>query len=177
MYAVDDIRCRELASEVVSGSDFGSDVSIEAGAEVFDSPGWDVSGAIACDCVRKVFGGGVDACEGVKAESRKVVLYGGGEGGPVCSIVVGVGALGRGSVGTVERVFDDEGEVVGGEFLESLPGGAEGEVGGGEGDVWGGGLCVDVVGSAGGSVSVVEYGELGELIYEGSASRVSGLGG
>ena len=77
----------------------------------------------------------------------------------------------------MERVFDDEGEVVGGEFLESLPGGAEGEVGGGEGDVWGGGLCVDVVGSAGGSVSVVEYGELGELIYEGSASRVSGLGG
>ena len=51
MYAVDDIRCGELASEVVTGSDFGSDVSIEAGAEVFDSPGWDVSGTIACDCV------------------------------------------------------------------------------------------------------------------------------
>ena len=76
MYAVDDIRCGELVSEVVSGADFGSDVSIEAGTEVSNSPGGDVTGAIACDGVGEVFGGGVYAGEGVEAESRKVVLYG-----------------------------------------------------------------------------------------------------
>lgn len=98
---------------MVSGADFEFDVSIEAGTEVPDSPGWDVLGAIACDDVREVFGGGVDAGEGVEAETRKVALYGGGEGGPVCSIVIGVGAFGGWSVGTMEGVFDEEREMIG----------------------------------------------------------------
>ena len=98
---------------MVSGADFEFDVSIETGAEVFDSPGWNVKGAIACDDVGKVFGGGVDAGEGVEAESRKVALYGGGEGGPVCSIVVDVGTLGGWSVGTMKGVFDEEGKMIG----------------------------------------------------------------
>ena len=49
------------------------------------------------------------------------MLYTIGEGGPVCSIVIGIGALRRGDVGTVESVLDEQGEVVRREFL--LPGG------------------------------------------------------
>ena len=61
---------------MVSGTDLESYVSIEAGAEVSDSPGRYVSGAVACDDVGEVFRGGVYAGERVEAESRKVVLDG-----------------------------------------------------------------------------------------------------
>ena len=37
------------------------------------------------------------------------MLYAVGEGGPVCSIVIGIGALGRGDVGAVESMLDKQG--------------------------------------------------------------------
>ena len=103
------------------------------------------------------------------------MLYTIGEGGPVCSIVIGIGALRRGDVGTVESVLDEQGEVVRREFLEGFPGTSRGEIRGGEGDIWGGGLCVDVVGYACGEVCVVEDGEVGKLKGQGLAPRVCGL--
>ena len=35
------------------------------------------------------------------------MLYAIGEGGPVCSIVIAVGAFGRRDIGTVESVFNE----------------------------------------------------------------------
>ena len=172
MYLVDDIRCGELSSEVVSRSDFESDVPIETGAEVFDSPGRDELFTIACNGVCEVFGGCVYACEGVKSEPRKVVLYTIGEGGPVGSMVVGEGAFGGRCVGAVECMFNEQGEMVGWELKECFPRASEGEVRGGEGDVWGGGLRVYVIGSAGGCVGVVKDCEVWQLLGEGLASCV-----
>ena len=54
---VDDIRCGELSSEVVSCLYFESDVSIDTGAEVFDSPGRYILLTIACDDGCEEFGG------------------------------------------------------------------------------------------------------------------------
>ena len=57
LYAVDDIRCGELSSEVFSCLYFESDVSIDTGAEVFDSPGRYILFTIACDGRGEKFGG------------------------------------------------------------------------------------------------------------------------
>ena len=57
LYTVDDIRCGELSSEVVSRSYFESDVSIDTGAEVFDSPGRYILFTTACDDGGEKFGG------------------------------------------------------------------------------------------------------------------------
>ena len=76
-------------------------VSIESGTEVFYSPGWDVLFTIACNDVGEMFCGCVDGCEGVNVETRKVVLYTIGVGGPVGSIIIGVGAFRREGVGAV----------------------------------------------------------------------------
>ena len=131
--------------------------------------------AVSCDDVGEVFGGSVDACKGVQTESRKVALYVRGEGGPVSSLVVCECAFGWGGVWAVKCVFDEEGKVVRGKLVKSLPGAPEGEVGGGKGDVgrsWLGGY---VVGLAGGFVGVVENSEVLKLLREGVASRVCGL--
>ena len=79
---------------MVTCADFTFDVSVEAWAVVFDSSCWDVLFAVSCDDVGEMFGGCIDACKGVQTESRKVVLYVGGEGGPIGSLVVCEGAFG-----------------------------------------------------------------------------------
>ena len=99
--SVDDIRGGEEVSEVVPCPYFVFDVSVEAGAKVFDSPGRNVVSTIACNDVCEVFGGSVNGGEVVCVEVRKVVFYVVCECAPVCSVVISVCALGRGCVGTV----------------------------------------------------------------------------
>ena len=122
-----------------------------------------------------MFGGSVDAGKGVQTESRKVVLYVRGEGGPVGSLVVCECTFGWGGVWTVKCVFDEEGEVVRGKLVKSLPGTPEGEVRGGKGDVGRGRLGGCVVGFSGGFVGVVENNEVLKLLREGVTSWVCGL--
>ena len=86
MYSVDDILRGELASEVVPCADFVSDVFIEPGAKLFDSPSWDMEFAVFDDCVN--FG------EVVYVEICKFGVYVVRERAPVCSVVVCVCALG-----------------------------------------------------------------------------------
>ena len=109
---IDDFRCGELPSKVITCANFEFDVSIESRAIVFDGTCRDALFAVFCDDVGEAFGGSVDACEGVQTESRKVVLYVVGEGGPVSSFVVSKGAFRWGGVWAVESVFDQEREVV-----------------------------------------------------------------
>ena len=68
LYSVDDIRCGELVSEVVPCADFVSDVSIESGAIMFNSPGRDMLFTVVYDDGGEVFSGCVFVSEVVYVE-------------------------------------------------------------------------------------------------------------
>ena len=57
LYANGDIRCGALVSEMVPCSDFMFDVSIESGAKLFNSTGWDILFAVMYDYLVDVFYG------------------------------------------------------------------------------------------------------------------------
>ena len=93
---------------MVSGAYFEFDMSIVTGAIMLYSPGGDVLLTMACDDVGEVFGGSVYVSEVVYVEVCKCVVYVGGEGVPVCPLVISVGALGRSLVWAVECVCDGD---------------------------------------------------------------------
>ena len=68
LYSVDDIRCGELMSEAVPCADFVSNVSMESGAIMFYSPGWDMLVTVVYDDTGEVFGGCVYVSEVVYVE-------------------------------------------------------------------------------------------------------------
>ena len=57
MYAIDDIRCGALVSEVVPYADFMFNVSIESRAKLFNSPGWFIPFAVMYNYLVEVFHG------------------------------------------------------------------------------------------------------------------------
>ena len=86
---------------MISCFEFLTDFTCETGAVLLDSPGRDVLFAVMCDDGGEVFSGGVDAGEVVYVEIRQCVFNVVCEGVPVCPLVVGVCAFGRGGVGSV----------------------------------------------------------------------------
>ena len=94
-------------SEVVPCADFVSNVSMEPGAIMFYSPGWDMVFAVVYDDRCEIFGGCVYVSEVVYVEVCKLCVNIVGEVVPVCSVVISVGTFGGVVVGASECVCDD----------------------------------------------------------------------
>ena len=94
MYAIGDIRCGRLVSEVVPCADFMFNVSIESGAKLFDSPGWDIYFAVVCDCLVEVFYGCIYVVVVVYVEVCQCVVYVLCKVVPICPFVICVSAFG-----------------------------------------------------------------------------------
>ena len=106
-FSVDDIRCGELVSEVVPFADFVSDESMESGAIMFHSPGWDMLFTAMYDGSGEVFCGCVYVSEVVYVELCECCVNVVGKAVPVCSFVISVSTFGGGVKGTVKCVCDD----------------------------------------------------------------------
>ena len=109
LYSVDDIRCGELVSEVVPCADFVSDVSIESGAIMFNSPGRDMLFTVVYDDGGEVFSGCVYVSEVVYVEVCESSVDVVGEVVPVRSVVVSVCSFRGGVEGAVKCVCNEEG--------------------------------------------------------------------
>ena len=81
-------------SEVVPCADFVSDVSMESGAIMFYSPGWDMLFTVVYDDRGEMFCGCVYVSEVVYVEVCECCVNVVGEVVPVCSVVSGVGTIG-----------------------------------------------------------------------------------
>ena len=106
MYAIDDSRCGTLVSEVVPCADFMFNVSIETGAKLFNSPGWDVLFAVMYDYLVEVFHGCVYVV--VVVEVSQCVVYVLCKVVPICPFVICVSAFGWFFKWPVEKMCYDD---------------------------------------------------------------------
>ena len=96
-------------SEVIPCADFVSDVSMESGAIMFYSPGWDMSFTVVYDDRGEMFCGCGYVSEVVYVEGCECCVNVVGEVLQVCSVVISVSTFGEDLVGTVKWVCDDSG--------------------------------------------------------------------